>query len=211
MTENPRVALRRRRKRRKTVLVIVILVVTVLAVAAWFFTREKPAEKATPYTVDVYDPHVFALNDPDAPSIFEDSEYLALDRTLHIKRGMEEYTVTDASSDLADDAARFFWGYFDALSHGDAERCGKMFTDEYYQKYLAQDDFSEQRVYDIHLTWLDSSGNEERIYYLVEYKISQNNGSFRRDIGPDASRPVVFELVRSGTGYMVNDVHYITA
>lgn len=205
------VAERSRRKRKKIILIIVITVITVLAVLSWFFTREKPAEKATPYTADVYDPFDFALDDPDAPSIFDDEDYLALDRTLHIKRGMEEYTVTDASSELADDAARFFLGYFDALSHGDASRYGEMFTDEYYSKYLRQDDFSEQRVYDIHLTWLESSPDGQSVYYLVEYKISRNNGSFRRDIASDASRPVVFGLVLTESGYKVNDVHYLTS
>lgn len=210
MTQNPRAALRRRRKKRKRLVwVIAVLALALLAAVYWFFTREKPAEKATPYTADVYDPFTFALNDPDAPSIFEDSAYLALDRSIHIKRGMEEYTVSAAPSE-EEGAERFFLGYFDALSHADTERYGEMFTDGYYQKYLPQEDFTEQRVYDIHLTWLDSADNDARIYYLVEYKISKNNGSFRRDIGPDASRPVVFELVRSGTEYRINDVHYVT-
>lgn len=208
MTPNPRAELRLRRKRRKKLIfVIAVSVLLLTGVVCWFFTREKPAEKSTPYTAEVYNSSAFVLNDPDAPSIFDDSAYLDLDRSVHIKRGMEEYTVSAASED---EAERFFLTYFDALSHGDAARHGKLFTDAYYQKYLAQDDFTEQRVYGIHLTWLDGSDNGERLYYLVEYKIAKNNGSFRRDIASDASRPVVFELVRTDMGYMINDVHYVT-
>lgn len=209
MTQNPRGALiRRRKKRKKIVFAIVILVLTLLASVTWLLTREKTPEKATPYTADVYDPFKFALNDPDAPSIFDDSAYLALDRIIHIKRGMEEYTVSPSSTET-DEAERFFLTYFDALSHGDATRHGKLFTDGYYEKYLPQEDFTEQRIYDIHLTLLDSSATDERLYYLVEYKISKNNGSFRRDIAPNASRPVVFELVRFDDVYRINDVHYV--
>ena len=194
-----------------TTALIVVCALALVAIIVLFLTREKPPEKATPYTADVYDPYSFAPNDPDAPSIFDDPDYLSLDRSLHVNNGIEEYTLTDASSDLADGETAFFVRYFDALSHGASELYDSMFTNAYYEKYLAQTDFSEQRVYDIHLTRLSDSGSGQSAYFLVEYKIARNNGSFRRDIASDASRPVVFEIVSSGGEYKINDVHYITS
>ena len=158
----------------------------------------------------MYDPYSFAVNDPDAPSIFDDPEYLSLDRAIRLSNGIEEFVLTAGSVDPTD-SALFFLDYFDALSHGASERYDAMFTDAYYEKYLAQTDFSEQRVYDVHLTRLDAGDNADTSYFLVEYKISKNNGSFRRDVASDASRPVVFELVKTPGGYKVNDVHYISS
>ena len=199
-------------KRRKR-MVTALIVVGVLAAAAsvfLFFTREKPPEKATPYTAEVSSSRPFSLNDPDAKSIFEDPAYLSLDRSLHMGNGYEEYTVSDSDSEFADENSDFFLEYFDALEHGASERYDAMFTDAYYEKYLAQSDFSEQRVYDIHITQLAGGESPTTSFFLVDYKIAKNNGSFRRDIASDASRPVVFELVRTDGGFKINDVHYVS-
>ena len=185
-----------RRKRMITALII-ICALALAAGVVLYLTREKPPEKATPYTAYIGDSYPFSIFFPDDPSIFDDEKYLSLDRSLHVRSGMEEFTVLDADSEFADNETVFFLDYFDALEHGASERYDAMFTEEYYEKYSAQRDFTEQRVYDIHLTRL-------------EYKISKNNGSFRKDIGSDAARPVVFELIKDNGEYKINDVHYIS-
>lgn len=200
-----------RTRRRVVTTVIVVIAVVSLIVGVWqFISVNKTPEKTTPYTADVYDPNLFALVDPDAPSIFDDDDYLSMDRSIHVRNGIEEYTVTDPHSDIADGEILFFFDYFDIISHGDYVKYEELFTDSYYEKYLSQGEFSEQRVYDIHLEKLiDSAGNSDRAYYLVTYKIAANNGSFRRDITSDSVRPVVIEIVRNGASYLINDIHYV--
>ena len=198
-----------RRKRMITALII-ICALALAAGVVLYLTREKPPEKATPYTAYIGDSYPFSIFFPDDPSIFDDEKYLSLDRSLHVRSGMEEFTVLDADSEFADNETVFFLDYFDALEHGASERYDAMFTEEYYEKYSAQRDFTEQRVYDIHLTRLEGGEETGGAYYLVEYKISKNNGSFRKDIGSDAARPVVFELIKDNGEYKINDVHYIS-
>ena len=169
---------------------------------------EKKGESKTPYTADVYDldPNRFAVYDPDSPSIFEDDAYLSLDRSLHIRRGGEEYTVT--GSDPASAAEKFLIDYFDVLAHGETEKYNSMFTERYYETHDKQADFSEQRIYDIHVTILDALDDDSRISYMVEYKIKRNNGTFRRDIYSDSSRPLIFDLVKVGDTYKIDSMRY---
>ena len=203
-----------KRRRALTILAVVLALAACAGIALFVIDRvEKANAPRTPYLADVYksDPNRFALYDPDAPSIFTDEEYLSLDRSLHVKRGGEEFTVTQNGADKADAISLFFLGYFDALAHGDAERYNSLFTDGYFETYDRQADFSEQRVYDVHVTLLGATDDESRVSYMVEYKIKRNNGTFRRDVYSDSSRPLIFDLVKSGDTYLIDNMKYPNA
>lgn len=205
------------KSRRKRTLLVIAAIALLAAVAGTVILiigrSQKNDRTGTPYTVDLYksDPNRFAIYDPDDPSIFEDEAYLSLDRSIHVRRGGEEYVASETDSSAASRSEVFFIGYFDALAHGDTERYNSMFTDDYYETYDRQKDFSEQRVYDIHITLLDGLDDWSRVSYLVEYRISRNNGTFRRDIYSDSSRPLVFDLVWAGDTYMIDGMKYPSA
>ena len=200
-------------KRRKAfvILIVVLALAAAAGIALLVIDRvEKANAPRSPYLADVYEsaPNRFALYDPDAPSIFTDESYLSLDRDIHVGRGGEEFTVSADGADNADAVSLFFLDYFDALAHGDTDRYNSLFTDGYFEKYDKQSDFSEQRVYDIHVALLGATDDENRVSYKVEYKIKKNNGTFRRDIYSDSSRPLIFDLVKSGDTYLVDNMKY---
>jgi hypothetical protein len=200
-----------RRKRAITVLIIILAAAAIAGLILFFIDRAEKNEKSgSIYSEDVYekDPNRFAVYDPDEPSIFEDEKYLSLDRSLHVRRFGEEFTVTDKNSVMADGAALFFIDYFDALSRGDTARYNEMFSDSFYETHEREEEFSEQRVYDIHVTLLGESDGLERVSYKVEYKIQRNNGTFRRDIYSDSTRPLIFDLVRDGDTYKIDGIKY---
>ena len=206
----------RRSKRRKAlvILAVVLALAAVAGITLFVIDRvEKSKSARTPYLADVYEaePNRFAVYDPDAPSIFEDENYLSLDRSIHIARGGEEIAVPPDGADTADALAVFFVDYFDALAHGDTQRYNSLFTEAYFEAYDKQADFSDQRVYDIHVTLLGATDDESRVSYKVEYKIKKNNGTFRRDIYSDSSRPMIFDLVKSGERYLIDNMKYPNA
>ena len=127
---------------------------------------------------------------------------------MHVKRGGEEFTVSADDADRADAAALFFIDYFDALAHGETEKYNAMFTDKYYETHDRQADFPEQRVYDVHVTLLDAVDGDSRASYMVDYKIKRNTGTFRRDIYSDSSRPLIFDLVKDGDSYKIDQMKY---
>lgn len=201
----------RRRRSRLFCLIVICIAALLVAAAVWIIIKiaSNKSDPRTPYTADVYDldPNRFALYDPDSPSIFEDDSYLELDRALHVRNGGEEYTVTETDSS-ASAAELFMIGYFDALAHGDTEKYNAMFSDAYYETHDKQPDFSEQRVYDIHISLLGSVDGDSKVSYMVDYKIKKNNGTFRRDIYSDSSRPLIFDLVRDGESYKIDNMRY---
>ena len=208
MMDNPATD-RARRKKRMIVALAIVLALAAVALAVWLITRKGgDGGDDSLYSADVYEksPNSFAVYDPDAPSIFEDEEYLALDRAVHVRTGGEEYTI---DSSTASPWERFFIDYFDALAHGDSERCNAMYTDGFIAKYGEQGEFSEQRIYDIHLTLLDKLDDASRVSYSVSYCIRKNNGTFRRDIYSDSSRPVIIDLVLDGDVYKIDNIHYL--
>lgn len=171
---------------------------------------EKSTAPTSPYLDNVFKPSQFALIEDDEPDIFEREDYLALDRLLYIKRGGEEIAYPDKESAENDAAAQFFLEYFDALEKGDTEKYNAMLADEYLDKYEPQEEFTQQMVYDIHAELLSESDSDgASVYaYIVSYKIARNNGTFRRDITSDASRPVLV-ILKGNESLKITDISYV--
>ena len=65
-------------------------------------------------------------------------------------------------------------------------------------------------LYDIEIEKLgeDKTESETRYRYDVSYKIFRNNGTFRNDIGSDASKTLYFELTKSGGKVLIDKIDY---
>jgi hypothetical protein len=83
---------------------------------------------------------------------------------------------------------------------GDAVAYNKMFNAKYFEDNEPKDAFSQQMLHEIKIRFLSESkeGEERLITYRLEYMIHRNDGTFRRDVGSDASRPQDI-TVRVGT------------
>lgn len=120
--------------------------------------------------------------------------------------------IKEIPDDTQNEAHRFFTKYFDMLKKGDYENYGAFFTKSYKKDPKGfEKDFSRifppQKLSDIKVKELMRSTDTRQQYkyegkncffgyYLVSYKIVENDGMFRRDLyRAEVERPLVFELV----------------
>ncbi|MBE6569172.1 MAG: hypothetical protein E7658_03005 [Ruminococcaceae bacterium] len=129
-----------------------------------------------------------------------DKEYAELDRDIYYKNGGETFSLADEDPNNQTAILRFFCQYFESVMAGDAETYNGYFTDEYLQENGYQEQFAPQMLYDILIEKLSEyqTENGDILYsFDVSYKIHKNDGSFRDDIGSDASRRLAFHLIES--------------
>jgi len=127
--------------------------------------------------------------------IFEDSVYMGLDRNIYIfdlntgvTESLEEHDYTNYGKDV-----KFMADFINYIILGNAEGYNDCFNEDYYSDIdnEPKESYTMQKLYNIKLTKIteekiDNGEYTEYVYYL-EYMIFQNNGSFRMDIGSDAS------------------------
>lgn len=129
-------------------------------------------------------------------NIFEDEEYMGLNRYLSYTKGSDTYTITDDDYSRYDITVGFFAEYFDSVINGEYETYNNYFTEEYFEENSNKTRFTPQKLYDINVKFKSTStvdGTTSYIYY-VTYKIFENNGTFRNDIESDSERMLVYEL-----------------
>ena len=79
-----------------------------------------------------------------------------------------------------------------------------------------EDGFTQQQIYDIKITKKGQSSQytkDGKLYnqyeFILEYKIQENNGTFRRDMGSDVSKPQYFVIAdMSGEMCVENILNY---
>lgn len=166
------------------------------------------------------EPSVSDLNEakffePDySKDLSADAAYLALDRKMYYSR-YGQVTVLE-SGDTADALPQcaFFRRYFDCLQNGDHEAYPSFFTASCLsdENFTLPESFTKQGVYDIHVTLHSMRGDEgsdgHYEIYEVGYRIFENDGTFRRDIAPDDTRTLVFEIYVSGETVLINAIGY---
>ncbi len=129
-------------------------------------------------------------------NIFEDEEYMSLNRYLSYTKGSDTYTITNDDYSPYDVTVGFFAEYFESVINGEYETYDKYFTEEYFEDNSNKERFTPQKLYDINVKYKSSTpiqGATSYIYY-VTYKIFENNGTFRNDIESDSERLLVYEL-----------------
>ncbi len=155
----------------------------------------------------------FRFFEPDYDiNILENRMYMGLNRSVYFDRYGSESVLTEATV-TAGEASEFFYNYFKCLVNGEYENYKGFFTNEYIEEHGEDipERFTMQGVYDIHIKLhsmnLPQPDNEDLTceIYEVSYRIFENNGTFRRDILPDETRTLVFEL------YIYNDTVKINA
>ena len=136
--------------------------------------------------------------------IMENEEYLGLNRHVEYCADPSGYgmttSITDENREEYDDSVLFLYDYMQTIIKGDAVAYNKMFNAKYFEDNEPKDAFSQQMLHEIKIRFLSESkeGEERLITYRVEYMIHRNDGTFRRDVGSDASRPQDI-TVRVGT------------
>ena len=83
--------------------------------------------------------------------------------------------------------------FLQIMMQGDVEAYNNCFNEIYYKTHKKQAPFSQQMIYEAEIRFAseEKAANGERIatYYLL-YKLYENDGSLRRDVGSDAIVPM---------------------
>ncbi len=195
------------KKAKKKKMLVGILVVTLLGAVSFALT-EMPQlfggneGKTTSMYSDEIKSYIFYPINEDL-DVTKDRVYMELDRYVYFKTGRETMAITDGNYAKHGSVASFFGTYFEAVVAGDGETYNTFFTDNYYKSNKSLTDFPPQMLYDILVEQLSLTENEDKtITYAcnVSYKIHRNTGTFRNDIGSNASRTLYFELIESIDG-----------
>lgn len=170
----------------------------------------------------------FAKVDYDL-DIFEDPIYVGRERNISYHEygtgyligdsygGTDEWQGISPESEYAKygDEAVFFRNYFICLISGDYENYPGFFTDNFFNYYTIPEKFTKQKIYDISV---DLYNREEIEYkgttaliehYKVSYKIMNNNGSFRGDVGSDLYKPLYFKLLKFNGEIKIEAITFI--
>lgn len=138
--------------------------------------------------------------------IMEYEEYLDLNRVIIFseKDTGVSYSLDDSNFTGFGEDVRLMYELISAVIAGDSEK----YNDLVHKDVGHYESFTQQQIYDIFLTReskssVNANGNTYTEYVMkVEYKIHENNGSFRSDIESDASRPQYF-VIDNSTGELL--------
>ena len=147
-------------------------------------------------------------------NIFDDPKYVELttgqfimytDSTTNVSLGITQDNAKEQGSEV-----KFLVDMIYDIIYGDAEAYNSRFSSKYYETHLPKENFTMQKIYDVRITFVSKSDEMEnnddytKSQYCVEYKIYENNGSFRRDIG-SGSKKQYFTLNTYSDGTILID------
>ena len=209
---------------KRKLLITLIVFVLIALVGAWFsatpkeklplylqqFKLELPKEATLPETD--YNPQESTIfyHVPDfSENIFDDEEYLELVGPYAMFYKVGDIETSLMKSQVKDQGiwAEFFYNYFETVKNGDHVTYNKYFFDEYYNSRDKKSEFTMQKIYDIHIeesyaeikldedeyAWVNNKGLEPT-YFIVKYKIHENNGSFRIGVSSDTFQSQLYIL-----------------
>lgn len=142
-------------------------------------------------------------------AIFDsDEDYLSCDRTIYFHDPQTGVTegIEAGSHDSFGAGAALLCEMIASIIDGDADTYNTFFSDIYYKENEEKSAFSMQKLYDILITEYsiseetsENGGTYKEYIYELKYKIRNNNGSFRSDLGSDNVRTQYFLITnRSG-------------
>ena len=204
MNEQPSLEMMKQRQKKNLRLVlwifagVVLLSLVTLLLLDWLLP--KPEE--TPER-DIY---FYPVNEEN---IFENQDYLALNRFVYYCDDPTGYglttQITDEDRMSFDAEVRFAEEYLNILTYGDAFALRSMCTETYLKEHSIPD-FTQQMVYESRIVYYSAEGQKDGsrlVTYRLEYKIHENNGTYRRDVGSDSAKPEYLVLWISADGTQI--------
>ncbi|MBR6563756.1 MAG: hypothetical protein IKK70_07450 [Clostridia bacterium] len=195
-----------------TLCVFVVLGI-LLGVAALIIEWLKPENDDVSY-------NDFMFFEPDyGKNIFDDEMYMLRNRSIRYDRyGYENVLTGDSITEREYPAAAFFYDYINCIINGDYESYPTFYSQECLESegFELPERFTMQALYDIliklhSVSTQEISGREVTVeIYEVSYRIHENNGTFRRDILPDETRTLVFEIYNDQGSVTINSVAHRT-
>ena len=199
-----------RRKKARVVTLAVIAVALVLAVlvplAILWVDDQGDDQGGRPHmTIHFADPSLSA-------DIYADAEYLSLNREINYTTVGEHTATTEIPpSDYPrySKEVQLLIRLVQAAIAGDCDAYNACFTPEYLAASGGEEPFTMQKIYDIEIVNYQASTavGEKHVelykkasVYGLRYKIKDNNGSLRYDMGSDAVHEQYISIVTDGEG-----------
>ena len=188
----------RQNKMRKALLIVGIVTAVLLALLLCV----QLISQALIEKVDTYvrlDGIRFAQADYEY-NIFDDVLYNAKEHDIYYSEYGSGELIENGAYEQYGDQAVFFRKYFDCVINGRYDEYPKLFTDDFFKTHTIPERFTMQKIYDIRVDLNDKKsaevdGKQTTLYcYMVSYKIMNNNGTFRGDVGSDTAKPLYFEI-----------------
>lgn len=206
------IAVSNEKKKKKKKMIIAILVMALLGGVSWVLLEHPEifnflGNRTTSMYSDDIKTFLFYPVDFDI-DITADNTYMGLNRYVHYTKGAETHGITDGNYAKYGPVVEFFGVYFSTIINGSTSTYNTYFTDNYYKTNTPYEPFPPQMLYDIHIEELSATENENKtITYAfdVSYKIHKNTGTFRNDIGSDASKVLYYELIQYPNGRILID------
>ncbi len=206
--EQQEAALRKHRKT-KRIIIIVFCACLGLLLLSMLLPELFGGESGERQTAPPVDPEKLEETKEEGFNIFEYEEYLKYDRTVYYHDPSMGTTVGVTEETLKTQGEGFavLYDLLHLVMEGDSEAYNMLVAEA-----LQKESFTQQQVYGILVTkhsqkeMSDAKGPYTEYVYHVEYKIHENNGSYRNDIEPDASRPQYFVINNSSGEWLVMDV-----
>lgn len=204
-------------KKQKTLLTIIVIILAIAVIGFIILNIQNKSDKITPVTSFVYNEETDIVsrhfNSPDYEAdIFEDEDYLGVTSWINYTRGSVTIGLYDEDYEAYDKNLVLFDKYFDALKTGDLDTFLSLHSDRYFENNWKWLTLAPQRIYDIYVEYIFDAdvndpeyGQVTKHVYKVSYKIMKNDGTFRNDVGSDASKPVYLEIVEESNGNVFFD------
>ncbi len=196
--------------------VFLALLVLILLIRVLSEFTEKPSSGTSettdkPYEIEFSDEYV-----TDSKIFNEDEVYFTYDRTIYffnpqtgVTEGIEEGNFSAFGSGV-----EFLCNMIEAIKDGDCEAYNAFFSSIYFEENDEKPAFSMQKLYDILITEHsvteeknENGGTYKEYIYELRYKIRNNNGSFRSDVGSDATRAQYFLITNRGGRLQIDKLY----
>ena len=172
--------------------VIVLLIGTLLIIKA---VNKKDGEFTLP------DDYFYPTHNGD---IFEYQDYLEMrpDVIFYCEDPDGRGRTTDNVEDFPIEAL-YLRDFLEIMMHADVEAYNDCFNEIYYKNNQRKTAFSQQMIYEAEIRFANdekASTGERTVTYYLCYKLFENDGSLRRDVGSDAMVPmkVVLRVTADG-------------
>ena len=209
--------IKQKEKRKKMLLIAVFVVVgifvvfglTVVVLSA--ITNYLNDQRKAEYDKSMARSYVYPKADYDL-DIFEDSGYLALDRSVWFNDGAARTVIKDYNLANYSPELRFMYNVVNLIINGNYTEYNKIFTDDYLKTAGGdlRERFTMQQLYNIELEIVDmnTSSDVTNTVISVSYMIRNNNGTFRNDLdyNEEAIRSVVYMLTTTGSDIKVTNL-----
>lgn len=186
---------------------IIIISLSILLIAIGIFLIFNGSKEDMPEDVELPSDCFYT---PDYETdIRNDPEYLALNRTLSYRNGAVTVTVIPDEYSYIDEVLPFIADYIDTMINGDFSSYPQFFSEEYKKSNIIPQKFTMQRIYNITVEKISEEYNEKgsiQYIYMLDYMIKRNDGTLRRDIDSDSSRPQYLVIRKTDSYYIIDSI-----